>query len=550
VCLENHTQTLIKDTFTVEVCIEHSINMPACGEEVQVKLKDCVSTLGPDGIFFNSTVGFLHVVTYDPLTQIVALRNLCEECSTVVQKSPGELIAADTCFYVGPAQCLITGTGGTTLQPFLACDFVVPEVSSCTLIKVTTVNGISVGAVIAINTFQFRVAQVLDAVTIDICNDGDGGTPGMAIKADANNDGVLDHPIIIVSLEDPCAQDPVVEGLPVVCDNGIRKPIKGDTTGQILVFDQVKDLFTLKLVDFDALVCTTFVGCLTLNPAQVDQEYPITVTDSTGFVVGDVVFFNCDTQERNFIIVSITNNDWVITPSPEVLPITEVEVIADDCEGCKLVRRECCFRLENIIDCLKTQIVSTAIGRDGEAGAPASPPLDIPNAALFENDSTQQLWADNTGGVTTGDVVLANIPSFQVTNNSVWDAIVDIISSMAVTVARLNAGGGYDLQVLISITGFAGTDFTQLVPTVDVLAAISHSFRNDSMGNHDLGLRVETIGQSSGSIDVPLLAGNSVTIHYLGRILNRLIGGAPDRINNMPVTLKTIVYPQCDGSIC
>lgn len=281
-CLEDHSVTLVESVYTTTVTATDTWVMPAVDDCVQLHLKDVTNIL-PGSILWNKSVGYLHVSSYDASSGYVTACNEGEDGNAEV----GSTFPSCMSFHVGiPTQC--TCDDGYT-GACLAADVTSPGVGETTEVSVTTVSGLFIGDIIDIAGYMYKITAITDINTITVKNEGFGAPIGTVIKNDPNCTGKpCTVKITVVNSDDPCIKDPVNEGVIIVCDEGERKPFEGTADSQIAVWDNEVKKWKLRTVKIDN-ECTNITADVTLDP--LITLYIVTVTDTSIFTVGDVVYF-------------------------------------------------------------------------------------------------------------------------------------------------------------------------------------------------------------------------------------------------------------------
>ena len=281
-CLEDHSVTLVESVYTTTVTATDTWVMPAVDDCVQLHLKDVTNIL-PDSILWNKSVGYLHVSSYDASSGYVTACNEGEDGNAEV----GSTFPSCMSFHVGiPTQCNCDdGYTGACL----AADVTSPGVGETTEVSVTTVSGLFIGDIIDIAGYMYKITAITDINTITVKNEGFGAPIGTVIKNDPNCTGKpCTVKITVVNSDDPCTKNPVNEGVIIVCDEGERKPFEGTADSQIAVWDNEVKKWKLRTVKIDN-ECTNITADVTLDP--LITLYIVTVTDTSIFTVGDVVYF-------------------------------------------------------------------------------------------------------------------------------------------------------------------------------------------------------------------------------------------------------------------
>lgn len=323
-CLEDHAVTLVESVYTTTVTTSDVWVMPAVDDCVQLHL-DNVTNILPGAILWNKSVGYLHVSSYDASTGYVAACNEGEDENAEV----GTTFPSCMSFHVGiPTQCVCDdGYTGACL----AADMTSPGVGETTEVSVTTVSGLFIGDIIDIAGYMYKIVAITDINTITVKNEGFGAPIGTVIKNDPNCTGKpCTVKITVVNSDDPCAKDPVNEGVIIVCDEGERKPFEGTADSQIAVWDNEDKKWKLRTVKLEN-ECTNLTVDVTLDPLVT--LYLITVEDTSIFQVGKTVYLNGIKFKVNSI-VNATQMRIQIDSAPGSIQVIE--------EGAALCLGDCC----------------------------------------------------------------------------------------------------------------------------------------------------------------------------------------------------------------
>lgn len=315
-------------------------NMPAC-DGIGSLFVDDASRLFPGAVIYAEGVGYLTVVTVVDASE-VTVRNDCPECALHVL-DPGAVIPVGTQFGVGIPFCATEGVEFT--GPMLNSDFFIPAVAACVLIAVTSIDGLAIGDTVSIAGNRYRINDIPTTTTMEICNDGEGGTPGTLVEKDPNGDGVLDYPILRISGVNPCAEDPVDAGRILVCSTGsTQRALEGSIENQVPAWNESTNRFELRVVDSLA-TCVTLVCCLTLDPeAEECAPYLIDVLPNTTKFSEELSALSPNPLQITIdgdpfcVTAVIDENTLRVIPSFEVLEVTEYE------EGAVICIADCCVQ--------------------------------------------------------------------------------------------------------------------------------------------------------------------------------------------------------------
>lgn len=316
-----------------------AFNMPACDGTGSVFVDDA-SRLYPGAVIYAEGVGFLTVVAVVDASE-VTVRNDCPECSLQIS-DPGNPIPSGTQFGVGIPFCASEGSVeflGTRLNS----DYFIPNVGACILIAVTSIEGFAIGDTISIGSNRYRINDIPTTTSMEICNDGEGGSPGTLVEKDPDGDGVLDYPILRINSVNPCTADPVDQGKLLVCYAGSQqRRLEGTINNQVPTWDETEDDFILKVFN-NLAICVTLVCCLTLDPeAENCSDYIIEVLPNTD---------DFDTALTpllpNPLKISIDGDPFCVTEVIDsthlrVVPAFIVESLTEYDDGAVVCIDECC----------------------------------------------------------------------------------------------------------------------------------------------------------------------------------------------------------------
>lgn len=255
-----------------------AFNMPACDETGSLFVDDA-SRLYPGAVLYAEGVGYLTVIEILDASE-VTVRNDCPECALHVL-DPGAPVTSGTQFGVGIPPCFSDGDLEFS-GPRLNSDYFIPNVGNCVMIAVTSIEGLAIGDTIAIGSNRYRINDIPTTTSMEICNDGEGGAPGVLVEKDPNGDGILDYPILRISSVNPCTATPVDAGRILVCSGGSTQvAMEGSIENQVPAWDTGTEEFELKVIN-NLATCVTLVCCLNLDPeADPCDEYLIDVSPDT-----------------------------------------------------------------------------------------------------------------------------------------------------------------------------------------------------------------------------------------------------------------------------
>lgn len=313
-CSEDHCQTIINQQFLASLKVLNSWNVPDCGGAASL------SVIGLKAIAIGSNLwaeqyGYFEVIGFNADTQIITVQNNCIDGNAPA----GTNIPACSEFTVTDPPLADGGGGQPSLFPYVAVDFTAPNIDTCLLITVTTVNGLVVGKNVQIGSGIYRIESIPDGTHITICNDGDGITPGTAVIA-KNPANQFQYPIILIDAN-PCTNDEVTTGCLVVCNNNIMSPLGNVADGLPLagsipmVQEDGSCEVAFEFLNIPTRTCTVLLCCLTLVSGE--DTYVIRVADTSEFNVGDIL--QIGTRTDRFTITDIidgTHFEATVDPVP------------------------------------------------------------------------------------------------------------------------------------------------------------------------------------------------------------------------------------------
>lgn len=286
-CEEDHIQRIVYKRYGFTLRVKPSFVWPALEESVTLQVEG-VDRLSPGSLLWNPNAGYLHVVSFDFANQTVIAKNEGESCNIY---TGGETLPECTDFVVGPPTC---GTGSTPIPniPYLAADFISTAGGECALAAVTNILGLTVNDVVSVNGYEYRIGNIVDSSTIQLCNDGDGAPAGTVIQWDDDGDNISNIPVLVTASENPCTRDGIAAGVILACDGGnVAKPLTGSVGGQIPVWNDITARFELKNIAAPYTVCTALTADLVLDPVHVGS-YIITVNSTVSFIATNTVIIN------------------------------------------------------------------------------------------------------------------------------------------------------------------------------------------------------------------------------------------------------------------
>lgn len=376
-CQEDHCQQIINQQFAAALKVTNSWNVPACGESATLYIQGII--LAAVGSYlWSSNYGYFEIVSYDADTNQVVVENPCFDGNA----AEGTTVPACTLFVVTDGPIAAAGSGAPSIYPYVAVDFTAPADSTCLLITVTNVNGLVVGKNVQIGAGTYRVNSIPDGTHIEVCNDGEGITPGTAVFA-KNAAGQFQYQITLIDAN-PCTNPAVNDGCLVVCKDDNLQPLSQDgiLAGMVpmVIADGECDV-QFVFLDVPTRTCATLGCCLTLVPGTT--TYVITVSDSSEFQVGDVLQIGTRTDRW-------TVDDIIDGTHIEATTDTNPAAVEEIAEGTSICIVDCCEQIENTINELLPDPVTV-------------------NQAVQVNDGSVTLDTGNTTLVgTIGQITVVN----------------------------------------------------------------------------------------------------------------------------------------------
>lgn len=199
----------------------------------------------------------------------------------------GKPVRAGEKFYLGePCDACETSASGDCVE--LLADFYIPDVGLTSPCVVSTFSGFSIGIKVLLRNvanptiaYTYVLSSFSGSNTLVLQNDGQGGTPGDVLYADANNDGISDwcvEPLENLSVCERATETTILKYV-VGCDGeGNEVKIEGNTENEALVYDADQEGYINKVLPA-ATVCVTLDTCFQISPqGEVYLQPTITIT--------------------------------------------------------------------------------------------------------------------------------------------------------------------------------------------------------------------------------------------------------------------------------
>lgn len=190
-CPEDNCKNTIIQQFTLGLQIQSAWNLPQCGGSAILSVPGVVAV--PVGEYLhNPSYGYFQIISFDATKEEISVTNPCFDGNL----PPGTSVPMCVTFIVTPYPCVCAGT--SAFFPYVAIDFTAPAVNDCIDITVTTLNGLTVGDTVQIGAGFYFVDHFTGTTIINICNQGDGITPGTPVIAKDAEDQ-YQYPIIVTA---------------------------------------------------------------------------------------------------------------------------------------------------------------------------------------------------------------------------------------------------------------------------------------------------------------------------------------------------------------
>lgn len=308
--------------------------MPNINEATTLIIPKCNNII-PGTWLWNSQVGFLEVVKYNPTSGQTVVKNTCHSKNA----QPGTVFPSCMDFVVNAPLDLDTISDNVTC---LAADFISPIDGESALMKVKSTANLRPDYIIAVDTYQYRVLQVIDNTTVKVENFGLGKEGTIELNCDSSC-----VPVRAINSEAPCLQDPVNEanGI-VVCSGGASTVLVGNEEGQIAHWENGEGKWTLINSNIEADCSSTTINIELI--AGNKGPYIFNVKDATIFKVGDRL--TVGENKDSFVvteIVSATQFRATANETPEATVILA---------GTRVCIVDCCDWIPEIIDTILVRL--------------------------------------------------------------------------------------------------------------------------------------------------------------------------------------------------
>jgi hypothetical protein len=244
--VQNH-ETIIQQTkHAVGVLISEPWTVPELGEEITVHIEGV--TVIPIGIQLHSPqYGYFRVAHWNPHTGQAGIVN----DGIVGTAEPGTFVPNFIPFTPTPKPCCQDDT--STFLPFLAENFIAPQVNLSKDVDVTSVFGLMIGNYVRIGSGLYRLDEIKSSKRIRIFNKGAGHAPGAQVLAKDSN-GEYQY-LLTTEASYVCTADiDSTSGRLIICDAGSQKIITGSAVGQVMkLSDPVTGLAEYALISSSSI---------------------------------------------------------------------------------------------------------------------------------------------------------------------------------------------------------------------------------------------------------------------------------------------------------
>lgn len=270
-CPESHMQKVIIQSFSADIKIQDSWNVPVCnGSAIINSISLRAVVVG--SYIWNPAYGYFQITAFNSGTGQITVLNNCNAGNA----SPGTNIPACTEFTVTVPPCDCADSS----QICVAIDFTAPANGDCIDITLTATQGIQVSFLVQIGSGQYRVSAIKPNDIITICNDGAGIAPGTPVIA-KNSAGQYQYCLQIIE-SNPCEADTITEGVLIVCDGSdLLKPLTGAVANTVLTLVNPvtgdAEYETLQITKYrDSITTTDSSVPFTLNHTATTHDTPLT----------------------------------------------------------------------------------------------------------------------------------------------------------------------------------------------------------------------------------------------------------------------------------
>jgi hypothetical protein len=334
-----------KNTYSVTLTVADIWIMPALTDTTCLRIPNCNNVLTGSWLW-NKSVGYLEVVKYNHANGETIVKNIGYDGNAV----EGTVFPSCMDFVVTAPIHLESIDDNVTC---LSADFISPAVNECALMVVKSTANLKAGYIIAIEIYQYKVAEVISNTVVQVCNYGFGkdGT------IEAGCDGTC-NPIRVINANDPCLNETSnVANSIVTCVGGESRLFVGNEDGQVAVWDNSSGEWKLQNSNLvsDCTVISTYTNLIAGNPGP----YLLNVSDTSPFTVGADAIFDGRSCEVTEIISSSQLRVTLVTA-----PDNDFTVL----EGARLCLLDCCSWLPQALEELEDRVTIVEVTSSEHAG--------------------------------------------------------------------------------------------------------------------------------------------------------------------------------------
>lgn len=324
-CPENHNSRVVLQQFNADIKVQNTWNIPACGEEATITVIG-LKSINLGSYIWNQTYGYFEVVGFDTGSGQVTIENHCNEGNAVA----GTTVPACTLFTVVDPPCDCPSAENICV----AVDFTAPDVGDCLDITLTTNEGIRAGDTVEIGTGFYFVNEVKPNNIINICNEGQGITPGTPVIA-LDSAGDYNYCLTILT-GNPCDADAVLQGKNIVCNTSDQEaPLGAAAKGYVLTIID-NDLISAAYRPLGNPDCTTLTAELNIL-IGVTSYNGVVVANSAVLAQATVLRFGNSTYRATFSIVDATHIDIDLTTVPAANNTFSVGTLVCPIDCCEFI---------------------------------------------------------------------------------------------------------------------------------------------------------------------------------------------------------------------
>lgn len=282
-CAEDHTTKVYVQQMALGLPIQSAWNIPLCGGSAQLSVPG-LSAVSVGSYIWHEAYGYYEIIAADLVAKTITVQNNCDSANA----SPGTQVPPCTTFVVTPVPCCDDQTSGVCVE----LDFTAPAVDACLDITLSSVEGLIVGSNLQIGSGIYRLNEIKSNNVVNICNDGEGITPGTPVIA-KNFAGDYQYCIIQLGVN-PCNAEVIAEGKVLACGEGnVQAPLDvPEDKGVLIGFDG-----TTNEAKFTTPVCGLIINGDDELQVDVSGEWGNASLDYPGIATTGAPIY-CDTDGR------------------------------------------------------------------------------------------------------------------------------------------------------------------------------------------------------------------------------------------------------------